>query len=283
LVFKIFFSNFASLFNILLPLYVRKVYGLLIVLMTLCVSCEWQLKPNSHAGDDKTVTIERYDRIESLYLTTGDYSALQQMNTSYPMQTRMLIEDMLRIGKVDDPEINTKFLRFFQDPILQTLLDDVQRQYGDMNDLNEGLTTAFSRLKEELPDMEVPQFYAQIGSFDQSIIVNHNILGISLDKYLGSDYPFYKDNYPEEQRRLMVRDMIIPDCLSFYILSLYPLAHYKEASQSERNHHMGKIQWVVNQIMGHQVFKNDMVAQIEQLMKRHGQVSIEELLSTKKF
>ena len=37
------------------------------------------------------VEIERYDRLEYRYLTTGDFSALQQMNTEYPMETRTLI------------------------------------------------------------------------------------------------------------------------------------------------------------------------------------------------
>jgi len=251
--------------------------------MMVCVSCQWQLKPNNHDDHNTVVVVERYDRIESLYLTTGDYSALQQMNTSYPMQTRMLIEDMLRIGKVNDPEINNKFLHFFQDPILQTLLNDVQEQFANMDDVNEGLTKAFARLKKELPNMEMPTFYSQIGSFDQSIVVDNQLLGISLDKYLGTDYPFYLEHYTEEQRKLMVREMIVPDCLSFYILSMYPLARYLESTKSERDYHMGKIQWVVNKVMERKVFSNDLVSRIENLMKQHQQVSVEELLSTKNF
>ena len=103
--------------------------------MLLCFGCQWQLKPN---GDDAAanVSVARYDRIESLYLTTGDYSALQQMNTYFPMQTRTLIEDMLHIGKVDDPETNSRFYRFFQDSTLQRMLVDVQHEFADMDDIN---------------------------------------------------------------------------------------------------------------------------------------------------
>ena len=107
--------------------------------MLVCVGCQWQLKPNDSDRELK-VTVERYDRIESLYLSTGDYSALQQMNTYFPIQTRTLIEDVLRLGRVNDPEINIKFLRFFQDSTLQVLLNDVQMQYADMDDINSELT-----------------------------------------------------------------------------------------------------------------------------------------------
>ncbi len=261
----------------------KKIYGILFLMMLVCVGCEWQLKTSNDDADDIQMVIDRYDRIESLYLTTGDYSALQQMNTSYPMQTRMLIEDMLHVGKVDDPEINTKFLHFFQDSTLQKMLMDVQHQYADLDDLNEELTQAFKRLKERLPEIEIPEVYAQIGSFDQSIVIGHQTVGISLDKYLGSDYSFYKDHYTEDQRRLMVRSMIVPDCLSFYILSQYPLQNIQQLSQGERDHHMGKIQWLVNEVTGRQVFKNTFVSQINEYMKHHQKLTIIELLSSKKI
>ena len=175
-----------------------KIYGLLVALMLLCISCQWQLKPNDADAEEQHVSIQRYDRIESLYLTTGDYSALQQMNTVYPTQTRMLLEDVLQLGKVNDRDINSKFLFFFQDSTLQMMLSDVQHEFADMDDVNQELTASFERLKEELPDMEVPVIYTQIGSFDQSIVVGNNSLGISLDKYfLGDsrDFSSLKDIY----------------------------------------------------------------------------------------
>ena len=93
--------------------------------MLVCVGCQWHLKPAETDAAGKRIGIQRFDRIEMLYLTTGDYSALQQMNTYFPTETRMLIEDMLHLGHVDDPEINTKFLYFFQDSTLQQMLNTV--------------------------------------------------------------------------------------------------------------------------------------------------------------
>ena len=80
----------------------RWFYTLVITLMLLCIGCEWHLTSSDNESEGKVV-VERYDRIQSLYLTTGDFSALQQMNTGYPQQTRTLIEDVLKIGKVNEP------------------------------------------------------------------------------------------------------------------------------------------------------------------------------------
>ena len=76
------------------------------------MGCEWNLKLDVAGKSSSAIRVERYDRIESLYLTTGDFSALKHMNIDYPIQTRTLIEDVLKIGRVNDPQINSKFLNF---------------------------------------------------------------------------------------------------------------------------------------------------------------------------
>lgn len=258
---------------------------MLIAVMLVCIGCEWRLS-SSDDLQEKQVVVERYDRVQSLYLTTGDYSALQQMNTAYPQQTRMLIEDVLKIGHVNDLEINLKFLVFYQDSILQTLIAEAEQQYANMDDINQELTDAFARLQKMFPVIEVPLIYAQIGSLDQSVIVGNGILGISLDKYLGKDYPLYlRDDYgyTEEQRQLMTRQYIVPDCIGFYLLSLFPMPSEYEQSQLGRDMHIGKIQWVVNQVVNKTVFNSLYTRNVGYYMKSHPDVTPTELLQKNYF
>jgi len=239
--------------------------------------CEWQLKADD---TEVEVVVSRYDRIQSLYLTTSDFSALQQMNTVYPMQTRTLIEDIIRIGKVNDPQINSKFLRFYQDSALQVLIDEAEQQYADMEDINEELTSAFRYLKEAIPRLVIPQVYAQIGSLDQSVVVGNGMIGICLDKYLGTDFPLYQKpeyGYTAEQLQMMRRQYIVPDCVGFYLLSLYPMPG-GDLSQARRDEHIGKIQWVVNQAMGREVFATAYTRQAAQFMRHHRQLTVDDLL-----
>lgn len=197
------------------------VYILLFVAL-LFASCDIRIKTNDDEMQRTALEVKRYDRLESRYLTTGDFSALQQMNIDYPMETRTLIEDVLRLGEVNDPEINSKFLNFYQDTTLQTLIADAELQFANMTDINEALGKAFSRLDKLVPGLPRPTIYAQIGSLDQSIVIGDNSIGISLDKYLGSDYPLYKKFYTPTQLQNMTRDYIVPDCLCFYLLAQFP-------------------------------------------------------------
>lgn len=256
-----------------------RIYGFLFFCMMLCVGCQWKLKLNMNDGNTVAV-IERYDRIETLYLTTGDFSALQKMNTSYPVETRTLIEDVLKIGKVNDQEINTRFLRFYQDSVLQAIISEVGQQYADMEDVSTEMQTAFERLIDVLPSTEIPRIYTQIGSLDQSIIITNKSLGICLDKYLGADYPVYERYYTEGQRQQMVRSMIVPDCLQFYILSMFPLSPSRHGDeQHEFDMHIAKIQWTVNSLLKRKAYSGGQVDVVDRYMKKHKDCSILQLLS----
>ena len=50
-----------------------------------------------------------------------------------------------------------------------------------------------------------------------------SILGFSIDKYMGADYPLYNRFYYDYQCRNMEPDRIVPACFTFYLLNQYPL------------------------------------------------------------
>jgi hypothetical protein len=113
-------------------------------------ACELKLKQFGEGSQTTLIEIQRYDRLESRYLTTGDFSALQQMNIEYPMETRTLIEDVLRLGEVNDPGINSKFLQFYQDTTLQIIITEAEVQYANVSDIIKQLNKAFDLMPGSL-------------------------------------------------------------------------------------------------------------------------------------
>lgn len=247
-----------------------------------CVGCEnkWKNILLFTGAEDSLLVIERYDRIEGRYISTGDFAALQEMSTRYPEQTRMLIEDVARIGRVNDPEINQKFLVFFQDSTLQQLFRDVQDQYAQMDDVNDELRESFERLQQLLSIIHPPMIYTQVGALDQSIVIGNNSVGINLDKYLGKDYPLYSKYYEPQQREQMTREMIVPDVLMFYVLSLYPMPdlHGPDA-QIANDVHISKIMWIVNKVMNRKMLSMKYVPMVDKYMAKHNQTTALKLLT----
>ncbi len=254
----------------------KKILAVLLVFSALALqSCEFKLKPfDITEGEPQGVEVCRYDRLESQYLTTSDFSALQQMNTDYPIETRTLIEDILKLGEVDDPSINSKFLSFYQDSVLQVLISDAESQYANVDDITKSFNTAFQRLKKILPDVAIPKIYMQIGALDQSIIIGNGTIGISIDKYLGENYPLYKKYYPLSQRRSMNRCNIVPDAMCFYIMSLYPMHDFEMRPQRDRDLHVGKIMWLCNKIIGCRCFSTKYVDAVDKYVRCHPSVDV---------
>lgn len=264
----------------------RKVYYFLFLFTILCVACEFKWNPMHSEDQSDVIKINRFDRLEYRYLTTGDFSALQEMNTDYPMEVRTLIEDVLKIGEVRDPEINAKFLNFYQDTTLQTLISQAEAEYSNMDDLNNSFNHAFKRLRSWFPNLKTPKIYAQISALDQSVVVGDESIGVSLDKYLGPDYPLYKKYYPAGQREQMKRSMIVPDCISFYLISQFPIDNMESKSQRERDLHMAKMMWITNQAIGHRVYDTPYVRAVDDFMKTGLCKNFEELVKfsdTSKF
>lgn len=258
----------------------RCFYIFMFLLMMALIGCQLQMRPSDEQQKQDEALLARYDRVESLYLTLADFAALHQMRTEYPQQTRTLIEHVLQLGPVDDPDINNRLLLFFQDSTLQAIIDDVARQYKHTELLEKQLADAFRRLAKMLPGMKIPHLYTQIGSLDQSIVVSDTLVGISLDKYLGEDYPAYlRYGYTAEQRHMMTREYIVPDCLGFYLLSLFPVPEMDADSLAAGRHfHMMKIQCVVNEAMNRRVFTNDSIVQMEKFLSAHPGCSTEQFL-----
>ena len=240
-------------------------------------SCELKLKQFGEDSQTALVEIQRYDRLQSRYLTTGDFSALQQMNIDYPMETRTLIEDVLQLGEVNEPGINSKFLQFYQDTTLQTIIVEAELQYACVSDISKRLTDAFDNLRKLCPDLTMPTVYMQIGSLAQSVVIGNNSIGISLDKYLGADFPLYRRYYSEAQRQQMTREYIVPDCMCFYLLSMYPLKNYEVRSQYARDMHMGQIMWIVNGLLEQKFFSTKFVEKVDQYVRKNS-LSAKELL-----
>ena len=148
---------------------IRKIIFILVGCLVALSSCQWDGKSGNTADVD--VRVARYDRLQYEYVTMNSFSALQKMNTDYPQVTKLLIEDVLAIGEVDDMKINDRMLEYYSDSTLLTLMHDAEEKFKDLSWVEEKLTKGFKRLKKEVPALFVPHFYAQIAALNQSVVV----------------------------------------------------------------------------------------------------------------
>jgi len=121
---------------------------------------------------------------------------------------------VINTGDVTSPSWHIYLESFVTDKMNLDAYKSVMEKYSDISELENGLRQAFRHYLYYFPDRYVPEVYTCITGFNNSIIVADSILGISLDKYLGSDCEYYKMlgiyNY---QTLKMGSQNILPDCM----------------------------------------------------------------------
>lgn len=202
------------------------------------------------AVSDRDIKVARYDRLQYEATVLNSVTAQQRMSLEFPNVTKLLIEDVLELGSVNEPAINERLYAYYSDTTLLRLMDDVSDKFKDVSDIEQGLTKGFARLEKEVPGLGVPRIYTQISALNQSVVVTDSLLGISLDKYMGEDYPLYRRYYYPHQYRSMKPDRILPDCFVFYLLGRYPFEwHPDRRTLFDQLMHRGKIYWVVSRLL----------------------------------
>lgn len=200
---------------------------------------------------EEEISVLRYDKLLSEYVRSNSFSALQKLTMDYRLPTKVLIEDVLAIGTVKDDTISQRLQKFYSDTTLVRLMRDVEVKFPNLDNLEKELTKGFRKLKKEVPDTKVPFIYSQISAFNESIILVDTLLGISLDKYMGEDYPLYKRFYYDYQCRSMRPDRIAPDCFAFYLFSRYGMDYHEGTCLIDFMMHTGKINYVVQNLLGY--------------------------------
>lgn len=227
-------------------------------------ACQWSLDYGVGGRAVTDVKVHRYDKLLDEYIALNSFSALQKMNAEYPQETKFLIEDVLAIGSVSDDNINLRLREYYSDTLLQTLRRDAMAKFADVRWIERDFTRSFKRLKRELPHMAVPRVYAQISALNQSVVVGDSVLGFSIDKYMGADYPIYSQFYYEYQCKSMTPERIVPDCLAFFLFSEYPFPWEWHRTLLDHILHRGKIHWVVSQIMGTETLEEGIGYSVEE-------------------
>ena len=223
---------------------------LVILISMLFASCGISTgKGTEQKGEE--ISVLRYDKLLNEYVRSNSFSAMQKLTMDYRQPTKILIEDVLAIGTVKDDTIFQRLQKFYSDTTLVRLVSDVEAKFPNLDEVEKGLNKGFRKLKKEVPGTKVPFVYSQISAFNESIILVDTLLGISLDKYMGEDYPLYKRFYYDYQCRSMRPERIVPDCFVFYLLDRYGMSYHEGTCLIDLMMHSGKINYVVQHLLGY--------------------------------
>jgi len=133
---------------------------------------------------------------------------------------------MISIGGSDQEKFSETLYSFISDTLIRKLVLKVAEKV-DTTQLRNELETAFQHYRYYFPQKEIPVIYTCISGFNQSVVTSENLIGISLDKYMGTDSPFYeKLGLPEYKRRNMHPAKIVSDVMYAWAVTEWPKSEH---------------------------------------------------------
>jgi hypothetical protein len=107
----------------------------------------------------------------------------------------------------DSAFINTLYTKFTNEGI-DTLLSEVHRVFGDLSQLKQQFTEAFTNIRYYYPDFVPPKVQTTLTALETDMLVSVTLIIVSLDFYLGKDGKYRPKTYEYLLRRYDPDDIV---------------------------------------------------------------------------
>lgn len=186
---------------------------LLVIIVTLLFSCKRNPLKVDISNIEKTVEVVRFD--ESLFSMEGKdtLETFVELSNHHPDFFNLYTYRIIKIGGIADEYFTELMKVFVNDTMIQEVKSHTDKEFSNFKKLEKQLTKAFKYYNYHFPDKELPTIYTYVSGFNQSVVTAENIIGISLDKYLGRDCEYYQqlNTTPQYKIKNMHKDKILSD------------------------------------------------------------------------
>jgi hypothetical protein len=151
---------------------------------------------------------------------------------------------VINIGEINDTTWGDGLVRFCTDKLNNEVYANTMKVFPEIKNIEKELTLAFIHYRYYFPMKKIPGIFTCITRFNNSIIVGDSVLGIGLDKYLGSGSKYYPGlQIYKYQAAKMNPFNIGPDCMYAWASSEwnYKEMHYQTDNVLTEIIHEGKL------------------------------------------
>ena len=192
-------------------------YGLLATVVLCGCGNKYQYIPK----DIEPVAVEIV-RFDSALLAVQTDSAMQdvaQLYADYEEFIPLYVEGVLRLPMEDTAYFSEQLANFLVDTTMGFAQTNAlaKERFANVDSIQNALNIAFSRLHYLYPDWVIPTVYLFVSGFNSSVVYYDNMLGVGVDMYLGSDYPYYNQVVYDYQKSTMEKEYVVRDVMSMYL------------------------------------------------------------------
>ena len=186
---------------------------ILTVLALFSVSCNRNRLKVDISDIKEEISIVRFEHELFNLLLKDTLKELSALRNRYPNFFDLYTWKVINVGGIEEESFPVIMGQFFADTMIQSVRKVTEQKFSDFKTIENDIIKAFKYYRFHFPEMDLPVIYTMISGFNQSVVTAENIIGVSLDKYLGRDCSFYPNlqNVPSYKIKNMHPDKIVSD------------------------------------------------------------------------
>ena len=175
-----------------------------------------------------TIDIVRFDSALLAVRADSTMQDVRRLYAEYEAFIPLYVEGVLRLPMSDTAYFSEQLAIFLVDTTMGLAQTNAlaKEQFANIDSIQNTLNIAFSRLHYLYPDWVIPTVYLFVSGFNSTVIYYENMLGVGVDMYLGSDYPYYNQVVYDYQKSTMEKEYVVRDIMSMYLT--YNIAYNSE-------------------------------------------------------
>ncbi len=227
-----------------------KHYFFLLLFLPVLLSCNRNRLKVDTSDIKAEVEVVRFDR-ELFSISSGDtLEYLKELRNDYPGFFDLYTYKVIHAGGIQDDFFPGVMREFLTDTMIRNVKVRVEEVFGNFEKTEQALIQAFKYYRYHFPEKELPEIFTVISGFNQSVFTAEEIVGVSLDKYLGRDAKYYRQlsNVPLYKIKNMHPGKVVPDIVYAWGLTEFDAT---EATTTLLDHmvHQGKLLYFTDALL----------------------------------
>ena len=172
-------------------------------------------------------------------------ASITPLRQKYPQFLEAYNKQIIKIGGFERADYPQRLMSFVNYDANQDIIKKSKEVFPSFEEFQQELESGFKHYKYYFPKAHVPDVFLMVSGFSQSIAVDSAWVGLSIEKYLGTDCEFYEWlGIAKYLRKGMTKEKMAPDVLRAMALTNYD---YDRQKDDVINHmvYKGKIKYFV--------------------------------------
>lgn len=164
-------------------------------------------------------------------------------------QNPMVAEGFLSISEYPNPEILIdRYFNLLNDKNIDSLFLEVEKTFGDMQDIQQQFENAFRYLKFYYPNTKIPRIQTVVTGIANDLYMSDSLIVIGLDFYLGMKGKYLPKDVPGYILNRYQKAYMVPQIMMMYS-NYYNKTNYLDKTALADMVHYGKVMYMAKNLM----------------------------------